>query len=102
MKKDTKLIEWLRLNKTGVSRDMEHDLRMSQPEVSTTLKKFESQGWLTHKNQHPRKKGHPTHVYICDIPKLKKYTIETNKNKIYKLEEDIKILKGEIKKIKKW
>lgn len=67
---ESKVLCWLLKNKKGVSRRIEHDEDLRQPEISVVMGKFEKVGWVIHRTIKKGKKGRPEKEYIIKEEKF--------------------------------
>lgn len=61
---ESKVFYWLLKNERGVTRKIEHDENLRQPEISVVVCKFEKKGWIVHRDIRREGKGRPEKEYI--------------------------------------
>jgi len=93
---EAKVLIFLLKNKSGKSRDIEREMDMRQPEVSSAMNLFKKKHWIKIKTIKPSGKGRPINVYSLSASKqniltqlknnLKK-EIDKKKEILEKLEE---------------
>lgn len=78
------------------TKDIEFDVRLRQPEVSTAVSKLREKNWIKNYTEKKEGKGRPTHVYKLNKP-LEEIINEVNERNI----EKIKKLKRNINNLEK-
>jgi len=84
------------LSKAGeaISRDIEREANLRQPEVSLAMKDLKSLGWIKEKEIKKKGKGRPLKSYklSLDIKDIVKELVERKREEIKKLEKDLEEL----------
>ena len=89
-KKEAKVLGYFFEEDNALSREIEHKLRMRQPEVCLALIHFVKKGWLTYSTMMPEGKGRPQHLYtIKDKKEILTELINNLRKKQKKIEETI-------------
>ncbi len=84
------------LSKVGeaVSRDIEREANLRQPEVSLAMKDLKSLGWIKEKEIKKKGKGRPLKSYklSLDIRDIVKELVEKKRDELNKLEKELEEL----------
>ena len=92
-KKEAKVLSYFFEEDNALSREIEHKLRMRQPEVCIALGYFVKKGWLTYEKMKPQGKGRPQQIYsIKDKKEVLTELINNLRKEQKKIEETIKKL----------
>lgn len=86
-KKEAQVLNYLLGNNGAFSRDLEHDLRMRQPEASIALTGFGDKGWVKYKNIKGNGKGRPQKKYT--LAKSEKDILTEISKPLYELQKEI-------------
>jgi len=95
---EAKTLAYLLDKKEAISKDIEHNMDMRQPEVCIALQKLQQKGWIkkyTQKNNNL--KGRPTYIY--KLAKQKTVITAEITQQLKKQAEDILRLAQQIEKI---
>ena len=94
-KKTAKTLTYLSHVEESISRTIEENTRLRQPEVSTALKELRGRGWI---EKHPIRtegKGRPIHSYRMVVPfdRAIRTLVKEKKSQIVEMQNTIKRLK---------
>jgi len=94
-KKTAKTLTYLSHVEESISRTIEEETRLRQPEVSTALKELRGRGWI---EKHPIRKegkGRPIHSYRMVVPfdRAIRTLVKEKKSEITEMQNTIKRLK---------
>ena len=92
-KKEAKVLNYFFEEDNALSREIEHKLRLRQPEVCIALISFVKKGWITYSTMMPEGKGRPQHAYsLKDKKEVLTELINNLRKEQKKIEETIKKL----------
>jgi predicted transcriptional regulator len=94
-KKTAKTLAYLSHVDESISRRIEENTSLRQPEVSTALKELRSRGWIEKQDIRKEGKGRPIHSYRMVVPfdRAIKVLVKEKKDEIAEMQDTIKRLK---------
>ena len=94
-RKTAKTLTYLSQVEETISRTIEEDTRLRQPEVSTALKELRGRGWIEKEDIRKEGKGRPIHSYKMVVPfdRAVKTLVKEKKGEITEMQNTIKRLK---------
>lgn len=94
-KKTAKTLAYLSHVDESISRRIEENTSLRQPEVSTALKELRSRGWIEKEDIRKEGKGRPIHSYRMVVPfdRAIKVLVKEKKDEIAEMQDTIKRLK---------
>ena len=94
-KKTAKTLTYLSHVDESISRSIEEDTRLRQPEVSTALKELRGRGWIEKHDIRKEGKGRPIHSYRMVVPfdRAIKTLVKEKKEEISEVQNTIKKLR---------
>ena len=94
-RKTAKTLTYLSQVEETISRTIEEDTRLRQPEVSTALKELRGRGWIEKEDIRKEGKGRPIHSYKMVVPfdRAVKTLVKEKKGEITEMQNTIKRLR---------
>jgi len=94
-KKTAKTLTYLSTVDESISRSIEENTRLRQPEVSTALKELRGRGWIEKEDIRKEGKGRPIHSYRMVVPfdRAIRTLVKEKKSEIADMQNTIKRLK---------
>lgn len=94
-KKTAKTLTYLSTVDESISRSIEENTKLRQPEVSTALKELRGRGWIEKEDIRKEGKGRPIHSYRMVVPfdRAVKTLVKEKKSEIADMQNTIKRLK---------
>jgi len=94
-KKTAKTLTYLSHVDESISRSIEENTNLRQPEVSTALKELRGRGWIEKQDIRKEGKGRPIHSYKMVVPfdRAVKTLLKEKKNEILEMQNTIKRLR---------
>jgi len=94
-RKTAKTLTYLSQVEETISRTIEEDTRLRQPEVSTALKELRGRGWIEKEDLRKEGKGRPIHSYKMIVPfdRAVKTLVKEKKGEITEMQNTIKRLR---------
>ena len=94
-RKTAKTLTYLSQVEETISRTIEEDTRLRQPEVSTALKELRGRGWIEKEDIRKEGKGRPIHSYKMIVPfdRAVKTLVKEKKGEITEMQNTIKRLR---------
>lgn len=94
-KKTAKTLTFLSHVEECISRNIEDNTDLRQPEVSTALKELRGRGWIEKEDIRKEGKGRPIHSYKMVVPfdRAVKALVKEKKSEILEIQNTIKRLK---------
>jgi predicted transcriptional regulator len=94
-KKTARTLTYLSHVDESISRNIEANTNLRQPEVSTALKELRGRGWIEKQDIRKEGKGRPIHSYKMVVPfdRAVKTLVKEKKNEINEIQNTIKRLK---------
>ncbi|MEM4160575.1 MAG: ArsR family transcriptional regulator [Thermoplasmata archaeon] len=97
-----KCLVYLAINEEAVSRDIETEMEMRQPEVSLGLQELRKLNWVAKFEKRKEGKGRPIHSYklVVPIEQVLEYIERREKERIQQINENLERIKVLVKKLK--
>lgn len=94
-KKTARTLTYLSHVEESISRNIEANTNLRQPEVSTALKELRGRGWIEKQDIRKEGKGRPIHSYKMVVPfdRAVKTLVKEKKTQIAEIQNTIKRLK---------
>ena len=94
-KKTAKTLTYLSHVDESISRSIEENTNLRQPEVSTALKELRGRGWIEKQDIRKEGKGRPIHSYkmVGPFDRAVKTLLKEKKNEILEMQNTIKRLR---------
>jgi predicted transcriptional regulator len=94
-RKTAKTLTYLSSVNESISKTIEEETRLRQPEVSTALKELRGRGWIAKEDIKKEGKGRPIHSYKMVVPfdRAVKTLVKEKKSEINEMQTTIKRLK---------